>query len=88
MARSIAPSVWYVDNNPSYYMTGNEKYFNKLSECDMHLDIVMGDDGKSQIEGTGINKFERESGSPLYLRDVLYVVGLKKNRFFSFLFGG
>jgi hypothetical protein len=39
----------------------------------------LGDNGKYQAQGIGAVKFERESGKPLYLRDVLYVPGLKKN---------
>lgn len=58
---------------------GNKKNFSKLSERDMQLNIEMGDDGKYQVEGIGTIRFERESGNPLYLRDVLYVPGLRKN---------
>jgi hypothetical protein len=39
----------------------------------------MGDDGIYQAKGVGVIQFERESGKPLYLGDVLYVSGLKKN---------
>jgi len=59
-------------------MTRNKKYFNKLLENDMQFDIEMGDDGKYWVKGTGTVRFERESGNPLYLKDVLYVLGLKK----------
>jgi hypothetical protein len=45
----------------------------------MQFNIELGDSGKYQAKGSGILKFERESGKPLYLRDVLYVPELKKN---------
>ena len=60
-------------------MTGNRNYFSKLSERDMESDIGKGDDGNYQVKGIGKIRFERESRNTLYLRDVLYIPGLKKN---------
>eukprot|EP00253_Pinus_taeda_P016437 PITA_16437 len=39
----------------------------------------MGDDGRYNMTGIGIVTFERESSSPLRLKDVMFVSGLKKN---------
>jgi transposase InsO family protein len=60
-------------------MTGDKSYFIQLTEKDMQFNIELGDNGKYQAKGSEIVKFERESGKPLYLRDVLYVPRLKKN---------
>jgi len=44
--------------------------------------MEMGDDGGYNATGLGIVTFQRESSSPLTLRDVMYVLGLKKNLVF------
>eukprot|EP00253_Pinus_taeda_P035784 PITA_35784 len=82
MASSVATNLWYVGSEVSFHMTRNKKYFNKLSEKDMQFDIEVGDNGKYRVKGTATVRFKRESGNPLYLRDVLYVLGLKKNLVF------
>ena len=46
----------------------------------MHID--MGDDGRHIMTIIGTISFQREFGSPLRLKDVMYVSGLKKNLFF------
>ena len=43
------------------------------------MHINMGDDGRYSITDIGTVTFHRDSGSPLTLRDVMYVPGLKKN---------
>lgn len=46
----------------------------------MHID--MGDDGGYSATRTGIVKFHRELGSPLMLKDVMFVLDLNKNIIF------
>ena len=41
--------------------------------------IEMGDDGRYNMTGIGTITFHRESVSPLRLKDVMFVPGLKKN---------
>jgi transposase InsO family protein len=79
MASSVTSTTWFIDSGASCHMTGNKNYFSQLTEKDMQFNIELGDNGKYQAQGIGVVKFERESGKPLYLRDVLYVPGLKKN---------
>ena len=43
----------------------------------MHIEI--GDDGRYNMTSMGIFTFQRESGSHIRLRDVMFVLGLKKN---------
>ena len=43
------------------------------------MDVVLGDDTLVRAVGRGTVRFERESMQPMFLRDVLYVLGLKKN---------
>ena len=43
------------------------------------MHIEMGDDGRYGATGIGTISFQRESGKPFVLRDVIHVPGLKKN---------
>ena len=50
-----------------------------MSETDMELEVVLGDNTVVRAVGRGTVHFERESMQPMFLRDALYVPGLKKN---------
>ena len=41
--------------------------------------IEMGDDGRYSMTGIGTITFQRESGNPFLLNNVVHVPGLKKN---------
>jgi len=71
--------VWYLDNGASFHMTGNRYFFSDLEEKDLHMNIKMVYDGRYNATGIGIVTFQRESGSPLKLKDVMFIPGLKKN---------
>ena len=43
------------------------------------MEVVLGDDTVVRAVGRWIITFQRESMSPMILRDVLYVPGLRKN---------
>ena len=43
------------------------------------MHIEMGDDGRYSATGIGTITFERESGNPFLLKDVMHVPSLKKN---------
>ena len=43
------------------------------------MHIEMGDDRRYSATGIGTVTFQRESGYPLRLKDVMFVPGLKKN---------
>ena len=53
--------------------------FSKLSLAKIDVEVVLGDDTVTKAVGHGTITFHRESMSPMILRDVLYVPGLKKN---------
>ena len=71
--------MWYIDSEASFHMIENKEYFSELKEKDMQFHIELGDDGKYMTRGVGTISFERDFGSSLHLKDVLYVLGLKKN---------
>ena len=53
--------------------------FFELSQTKIDVEVVLGDDSVLRAVGHGTITFQRESMSPIVLRDVLYVPGLKKN---------
>ena len=72
-------SVWFLDNGASFHMTGDRDLFTDLDEKDLGVHIEMGDDGRYSVTGIGTISFERESGKPFVLKEVMHVPGLKKN---------
>jgi len=66
MVTPMMGSVWYIDSGAAFHITDNKEYFSNLEEKDLHTII-------------GIVTFEREFGSPLTLKDGIYVPGLKNN---------
>ena len=72
LVSSVMGSVWFLDSGASFHMTGDRDLFSDLEEKDLGVHIEMGDDGR-------YSAFERESGKPFILKDVMHVPGLKKN---------
>ena len=71
--------VWYLDSGASFHMTGDKELFSDLEEKDLQMHIEMGDDGRYNATGIGTITFERESGNPFLLKNVMHVLGLKNN---------
>ena len=72
-------NTWYIDSGASSHMTGAREMFFELSQTETNVEVVLGDDLALRPVGHGTITFQRESMSPMVLRDVLYVPGLKKN---------
>ena len=60
-------------------MTGDRDLFSDLEEKDLGVHIEMGDDGRYSATNIGTISFERESGKPFVLKEVMHVSRLKKN---------
>jgi hypothetical protein len=60
-------------------MTGVRDYFSNLKEYNANFHIVLGDNAKCKLAGSGTVRFQRESGKPLSINDVSFVLGLTKN---------
>ena len=60
-------------------MTGDKELFSNSEEKDLQMHIEMGNDGRYSATGIGTITFERESGNPFLLKNVMHVPGLKKN---------
>ena len=72
-------SVWYLDSSASFHMTGDKELFSDLEEKYLQMHIEMGDNRQYSANEIGTITFERESGKPFLLKDVMHVPGLKKN---------
>ena len=72
-------SLWFLDSGASFHMTGDKYLFTDLDEKDIGVHNEMGDDGRYSATGIETISFERESGKPFILKDVMHVPGLKKN---------
>jgi len=79
LVSSMMGSVWFLDSGASFHMTGDKDLFSDLDEKDLGVHIEMGDDGRYSAIGIRTISFERESGKPFILKDVMHVPGLKKN---------
>jgi len=79
MASTMMENLWYLDSSASFHMTGCRDFFSDIEEKDLQMHIEMGDVGRYSVIGIGTVTFQRESASPLRLKDVMIVLGLKKN---------
>ena len=79
MVSSVMGSVWYLDIGASFHMTRDKEIFNSLEEKDLQMHIKMGDDGRYSATKIGTFTFQRQSGKPILLKDVMHVPGLKRN---------
>ena len=60
-------------------MKGDRDMFYELSQLDIDVEVVLGDDTVVREGGRGTITFQRESTCPMILIDVLFVPGMKKN---------
>ena len=77
-------NTWYIDSGAPSHMTGAQEMFPKLSQAGIDVEVVLGDDTVVRVVGHGTITFERESISPMTLRDVVFVPRLKKEFYISF----
>jgi hypothetical protein len=76
--RTTHSSVWYINSGASRHMTGVCEHLTNLTQIG-DLEVVLGDEQVVKAVGSGTVSFQKESLSPMLLREVLYVIGLKKN---------
>ena len=77
MVSSAMGLVWYLDNGASFHMTRDKELFSSFEEKDLQMHIEMGDDLQYNATRIGTVTFQRDSGKPFLLKDVMYVPGLK-----------
>ena len=65
---------WLIDSGASKHMMGFKESFVRLSEHEW-----LGDDYQCPIKGSGESSYKLYSGKSLTMKEVLFVLGLKKN---------
>jgi hypothetical protein len=73
------PRIWYIDSGASSHMTCVREHFTNLKDPEVKMEISLGDDNIVRVVGRGTVTFQRDTMPPISFRDVLYVLGLKKN---------
>ena len=79
LVSSVVGLVWFLDSGASFHMKRDQDLFTDLDEKDLGVHIEMGDDGRYSATSIGTISFERESGKPFVLKEVMHAPGLKKN---------
>ena len=75
-------SVWYLDSSAMFHMIRCREFFSDVEEKYLQMHINMGDDERYSATGVVTISFQRELGSPLRLKDVMFIPSLKKNIIF------
>jgi hypothetical protein len=79
MSSATVSDMWFFDSGASSHMTRHKEFFIRPQEGGVNLVIVLGDDRHYKVQGVGTILFQMESGKPLWLDYVLYVLGLTNN---------
>jgi hypothetical protein len=81
LSGSVTPGedTWLIDSGASKHMTGQKNTLSRLIEKDSPQKVSLGDDYQYPIKGMGEATYKLDSGTPMRMKDVLYVPGLKKN---------
>jgi hypothetical protein len=84
LSRSVTPrkDTWLIDSGASKHMKGQRDILSSLTEKDFPQKVSLGDDYQYPIKGMGESTYKLDSGTPLRMKDVLYVLGLTKNLLF------
>ena len=72
LVSSVMGSVWFLDSGASFHRIGDRDLFYDLDEKDLGVHIEMGDDGRYTATGIDTISFERESGKPFILKEVMH----------------
>ena len=70
---------WLIYSGDSKLMTGFKEYFVKLSEHESPHKVKLGDDYQYPIKGSGESSYKIDLGKSMKMKDVLFVLGIKKN---------
>ena len=70
---------WLIDSGASKHMTGFKEYFEKLSKHNSPHKVKLGEDYQYPIKGSGESSYKLDSGKTMKMKDILFVLGLKKN---------
>jgi hypothetical protein len=76
---SHGEDTWLIDNGASKHMTCQRDILSYLRENKFPQKVTLGDDYQYPIKGVGESNYKLDSGTPMKMKDVLYVPSLTKN---------
>jgi hypothetical protein len=81
LSGSVSPGedTWLIDSGASKHMTGQRDILSSLTKKNFPQKVTLGDDYQYPIKGVGESTYKLDSGTPMKMKDVLYVPGLTKN---------
>jgi hypothetical protein len=81
LLRLVSPGedTWLIDSGASKHMIGQRDILSSLTEKNFSQKVTLGDDYQYPIKGVGESNYKLDSGTPMKMKDVLYVPGLTKN---------
>ena len=68
-----------MDSEASKHMMGYKESFVNMSEHESPLKVKLGNGYQYPLKGSGVDSYKLDSGKYLNMKDVIYVLGLKKN---------
>ena len=71
--------TWIIYSGASKNMTGQKDTPSNLIEKEFPKKVSLGYDYQYSIKGMGESTYKLDSGTPMRMKDVLYVPGLKNN---------
>jgi hypothetical protein len=71
--------TWIIDSGASNNMIGQRDILSFLTKNKFPQKVTLGDDYQYPIKGVGESNYKLDSGTPMKMKDVLYVLGLTKN---------
>jgi hypothetical protein len=71
--------AWFVDSGASIHRTCNKNWYANFKETQNGASIYLGDDRAHQIKGYGDIPVTLSNGTVHHIRNVVYVLGIKKN---------
>ena len=81
LSRSIShgEDTWLIDSGASKHMTGQRDILSSLIEKNFPHKVTLRDDYQYPIKGVGKSNYKLDYGTPMKMKDVLYVPGLTKS---------
>jgi hypothetical protein len=79
MIGNTGEDTWLIDSGASKHMTGQKNNLSCVSENTFSHKVTLGYNYQYTIKGVGESKYKLNSGNSLKMKDILYVLGLKKN---------
>ena len=76
---SLGNDTWLFDSRASKHMSGYKDSLSCLVQKESPHKVMLGGDSQYRIKGMGEASYKLDSGKSMKMRDVLYVLGLKKN---------